>query len=346
MALRFLEGFETRQHGDYFTRLYDPDVTSGSLLSFPEGRKLGFCGRAINFLMQTEPLVDPVENTWIVSFGYFMELASSTSVDVKDAAGTSQFQLAFSAGSTPNTFVIAAKRGSTTLATTAEMQLGMWHYFELKVTVRTSTNGSYELRRNGVNILSASGVNTANTGSDGASVFAFNWGGGATRFDDISICDSTGGVHDDFLGDKAIVGILPTTAGASTQWLPSTGTNVSCVDDPASGPLTDFVSSNIDGDLDLYEFGDTSQVAADGTVDAVMVFLAAEMRNSGSRGLKIRFRSSGGGSTGDSAQFDVTLKGTIRTFAIPFDADPAAVAAWTKAALDGGQFGVLNFVEL
>lgn len=345
MALRHLEGFETRQHFDYFTRLYDPDVTSGAITSFVEGRKVGSAARAINCLLQTEPLVASPENTWIVGFGYYMEQASTTGITVMDASGTAQLSLNFSAGSTINTFVISVKRGSTTLATSAEFLLGQWHYFELKATIRTSTNGSYELRHNGVNILSASGVNTANTGVDGASVVSFNWGGAVTRFDDIYICDDTGAAFNDFLGPKAIVGSLPTTAGASTQWTPSTGTNVSCVDDPASTPLTDYVASNIDGDLDLYNFADLSTVAADGTVEAVMIALSAEMLNAGSRGLKVRFRNAGA-ATGDSAQFDVTLKGTIRTFPIVFEEDPAGVTPWTKTAFDGGQFGPLNFVEL
>lgn len=345
MALRHLEGFESRQNFEYFTRLYDPDVTTGAITSFVEGRKLGSAARAINCFLQTEPLVPSVENTWILGFGYYMETAATTGVILADAAGTTQLSLVWAAGSTPNTFTIAIKRGATTLATSAEMMLGMWHFFELKATIRTSTNGSYELKRDGVTILSASGVNTANTGADGASVFSFNWGGALVRFDDIYICDDTGGAFDDFLGDKAIVGSLPTTAGASTQWTPSTSTNVSCVDDPASGPLSDYVASNIDGDLDLYNFGDLSTVAADGTVDAVMVFLSAEMLNAGSRGLKVRFRNAGA-ATGDSAQFDVTLKGTIRTFPIVFEEDPAGVTPWTKTAFDGGQFGPLNFVEL
>jgi hypothetical protein len=345
MALRHLEGFETRQNFDYYTRLYDPDATSGAITNFTEGRKLGSSARAINCLLQTEPLVSPVENTWIVGFGFYMEQTATAAVSIMNASGTAQLSLNWAAGTTPNTFTVSVKRGSTTLATSAEFMLGQWHFFELKATVRTSTNGSYELRRNGVNILSASGVNTANTGADGASVFSFNWGGGIVRLDDIYICDGSGSAFNDFLGDKAIAGSLPTTAGASTQWLPSTSTNVSCVDDPASGPLGDYVASNIDGDLDLYEFADLSSVAADGTVDAIMVFLTAEMLNSGSRGLKVRFRNSGG-STADSAQFDVTLKGTLRTFPIVFEQDPVAAAAWTLSAYNGGQFGPLNFVEL
>jgi len=348
MALRHMEGFETRQHLDYFTRLYNSTATTGAITAFDTGRKLGFSARATNFVFRTEPLVPSVENTWILAFGYKMESASTPAFAIKDAAGTTQLRLRWAAGTTANTFTIAVVRGATTLATSQEFQLGQWHFFEFKATIRTSTNGSYELRHNEAVVLSASGVNTADTGADGASVFEWNFGGsgiGFANLDDIVIMDNTGSAFNDYLGDKAIVGILPTTAGASTQWQPSAGTNVQCVDDPASGPNADFVSSNVLNDLDLYEFGNTTQVASDGTVDAVMVCCSAEMLNAGGRGLKIRFRNSGA-ATGDGPQFDVTLKGTIRTFPVIFEEDPAAVGAWTKAALDGGQFGILNFAEL
>lgn len=345
MALLHLEGFETRQHFSYFTRIYDSTITTGSVTSYPEGRKVGSAAQASNCVMQTVALVSSPENTWIVGFGLHMVSASATTFTIHNAAGTAQLAIVCAAGTTPRTFTISVKRGSTTLATSGEFLMGMWHFFELKATVRTSTNGSYELRRNGVNVLSASGVNTADTGVDGASVVSWSWGGASTRLDDIYICDSTGSAFNDFLGDKVIVGSLPSSAGASTQWLPSTSTNVSCVDDAADNPQTDYVSSNTDGDLDLYNFADLSTVAADGTIDAVMVAVSCSMLNSGGRGLKVRFRDSGG-TTADSAQFDVTLKTEVRTFPVIFEQEPVAASAWTVAGFNAGQFGPLNYVEL
>ena len=212
--------------------------------------------------------------------------------------------------------------------------------------MRTGANGAYELKVDGTTLLSDGSENTADTGADGASIFQFNWGGAVCRFDDIVIADDTGGVHDDFMGDKVVMGILPDGDGASSQWVPSTGsTHSTLVDDTAGTPDdTDYVSSNTDGDVDLYTFGDTSELAADGTLDAVVVFPTAAMFSTGARGCTVRFRTSGG-STADSAQFDVDSK-TLRMFIVPFDEDPVAAAAWTKTALDGGQLGIVDVTEV
>lgn len=344
--IRFLEGFEAHRNGTYFARTYA--TVSGAPTAFPAGRKVGAAAaQATNFTLITNPLVDPIENTWILGFGYFGSGTIATGIGIRDAASVNQLVLQFAAGTTPNSFTIAVKRGSTTLATSAELQANRWHFFEFKATIRTATNGSYELKDDGVTILSAASVNTADTGADGASVFAFDWGGGVgTRFDDIYICDDTGGVHDDFLGDKAIIGALPNAEGATNDWLPSTGTdNSALVDDPSlTEDDTDYVSSNTDGDVDLYEFGNLTELADDGTLDAIMVTPILAMFSSGFRGVKVRFRTSGG-STADSAQIDIESK-TLKGYPVVFDEDPVALAAWTKTALDGGQLGILNFVEL
>ncbi len=343
--LRFLEGFETRQDATYFTQLYES--MAGAFTSFASPRKAGTAaGIATNLTLTTKPLVDPIENTWIVGFGYFAAGTVGTTISVMDAAGTAQLALAFAAGTTANSFTIAVKRGATTLATSIELQMGMWHYLELKATIRTGANGSYELRNNGDVLLSDGSENTANTGADGASVFQFNWGGGtATRFDDIYICDNTGGIHDDFLGDKVVLGILPTADGATNDWVPQTGSdNYAMVDDAANAANADYVSSNTDADVDLYEFGNLTEMADDGTLDAVMVVLSAAMLSSGSRELKVRVRASGG-STADSATITVESK-TTEGFPVCYDEDPVAAAAWTKVALDGSQIGVHNIQEV
>ncbi len=345
MALRFLEGFETRAATDYLTQLYES--VSGSVTSTGSPRKAGNTSfGATNYTLTTKPLVSPTENTWIVGFGYKMMVTSATSVTICDAAGVAQLALVMAAGTTANSFTISVKRGATTLATSIELQMGMWHFIELKATIRTGANGSYELVVNGVSLLSDGSENTANTGADGASVIEFNWGGGAgTRFDDIYVCDDTGGIHDDFLGDKVILGILPTADGATNDWVPQTGSdNYAMVDDTATVPNEDYVSSNVDADVDLYEFGNLDEMAADGTLDAVMVVLSAAMLSSGGRELKVRVRASGG-STADSDTITVTSKTTIG-FPVCYDQDPVAVAAWTKVVLEASQIGVHNIQEV
>lgn len=342
MALRWTEGGESRQEATYFTRAYA--TVAGALVSIAAPRKGGAGSlRATNFTLTTYPLVGSDTNTWIVGFGHYAESIPATTVTVMNASATAQMNLLFLTGATNNSFKIQVKRGATVLGTTAEMSMNQWHYFELKVVVRTSTNGSFDLHDNGVSILSASGINTANTGSDGASVVQFNWGGATCRIDDVYICDDAGGVHDTFLSPQVILRIAPDGDGASSQWITSNGLSAhfNLVNDAANSPSDSTrVDSNTDNDVDLYTFSDTTGLAADGTLTAVMMYPELAMRSSGQRGIKIRFRASGGG-TGDGSELTISSK-TLKIFPVPFDQDPAAASAWTKTALDGGQLGILD----
>jgi len=346
MAIRMTEGFETRQSSTYLARAWQ--TLAGALTAFSAQRKAGNAsGQGTNFTLTSWPLVPADSNVWILGFGYYMNATTCAStVTLMDDTATAQLSLVFATGTTANTFTIAVKRGATTLATTGEILGQSWHYIEFKATVRTGINGAYELKVDGVSLLSDGSENTANTGGDGASIFQFNWGGASCRFDDIVIADDTGGIHDDFMGDKVVMGILPDGDGATSQWVPSTGsTHSTLVDDTAASPDdTDYVSSNTDGDVDLYTFGNLTELASDGTLDAVVVFPTAAMFSTGARGCTVRFRTSGG-STADSAQFDVDSK-TLRMFIVPFDEDPVAASAWTKTALDGGQLGIVDVTEV
>jgi hypothetical protein len=192
MAIRMLEGFETRQSGTYLARAWE--TLAGAITSFTAPRKAGSASaQATNHTLTSWPLVPADSNVWIIGFGYYMNATTCAStVTLMDDTATAQLSLAFSTGTTENTFKIAVKRGSTTLATSIEIQGHQWHYIEFKATVRTGANGAYELKVDGVSLLSDGSENTADTGADGASIFQFNWGGAVCRFDDIVIADDTG----------------------------------------------------------------------------------------------------------------------------------------------------------
>ena len=85
--------------------------------------------------------------------------------------------------------------------------------------------------------------------------------------DDLYLVDLTGPYpFNDRLGNVKVEQLLPSAAGATTQWTPSTGANWAAVDEqPPSS--TDYVGSTTSGQRDLY--ATTDLVSTTGTVLAV-----------------------------------------------------------------------------
>jgi hypothetical protein len=116
-------------------------------------------------------------------------------------------------------------RNNTTIATSAyALPVNSWVYIEFKATIHASA-GSYEVRVNGVNVLSATNVNTMGSSTANINtitlgpvhsaigfVFSNTW-----SYDDFYLCDTTGTKNNDFLGDMRVDTIRPNGAGTNTQ---------------------------------------------------------------------------------------------------------------------------------
>ncbi len=94
-------------------------------------------------------------------------------------------------------------RGSTLLGTSAAacVSVGPWYYVEVKVTCGGGVSGSYEVRVNGVNVLSASGVNTKEGVHDYYTKLKVQGMGAIYDIDCLYFLDSIGASYNDFLGD-------------------------------------------------------------------------------------------------------------------------------------------------
>jgi hypothetical protein len=104
----------------------------------------------------------------------------------------------------------------TSLATsTASIGNNVWHYLEARVTI-DNVAGSYDIYLDGVNILSATGVNTRTTGNSYANAFRFyctnNIGG--TQVDDLYVFDNSTSFNNAVRGDSIV----------ETQWPSSDNT--------------------------------------------------------------------------------------------------------------------------
>ena len=346
MVLRWVEGFETHQVPTQWDRRY---ASRSGQFAIEAGRVFGSAGtlQAPIFIAPSFGLAD----VWGIGFGVRVEaLIGAFSAANLDATpqglylekGTTE-QVHLEIVSNAGSFEVRIKRGSTTLGiTTSTFAYGSWHHFELKVTVHTST-GAFELRHNEANVLSGSGVNTANAGSNQADVFAIRFTTTSTnaRFDDIFVWDGTGSAVNDFQGDAVVEGIEVTGAGASTQWTPSAGSNFDNVNDPGNAGPDDsgaggFNSSDTAAQIDLYAFSDLTQI--DGAIIGVQLDTQLAMASAGSRTVDTKYRDP------DTTVVDIASKAVTSTsydsFHDVMSLNPRDSLAWDVADVNGGQFGV------
>ena len=355
MVLRMLEGFETkRQNATKLTRIYTVTGTP----SYASGRKAGFGAQSNNASILSQQLVNPDENTWIVGFAVrkttepTLGSNSTAGIEIHNAGGEQCNLRMIDAGG--GAYKMELRRGTTVIdTTTGGFVWGSpkaWMYFQLKVTVRTGTDGVYELRSYdylGASTVEFSGatVNLANQATDGADRVKVSWvtdSGASVLIDDIVVMDSTGAKNNDFMARPAVIlGGLPNAEGNQLDWDPSLGGDhwVEVDEGATTSTDTDKVTAQVIGNIDLYNYEDFALINASGTaVLGVQVISTAAMVASGQRTLRVRVRESAAEATG--VNFIVNDL-TLRSFRDLFDQNPTGTPAdWTKTTLEAAEFGI------
>lgn len=343
MVARWTEGFETHQIATQLARKY---ATQSGAITISAGRVFG-SSAGQNALVTVTPSFG-LADIWVHGFG--IRIASQqTALNTggqgfyfeKAAAEQCHIEFVNNAGS----FEVRLMRGATQIAiTTSAFAYAVWHYFEWKVTVKGTVNGVYEIRRNGVNVLSGSAVNLAAAGTDQADIWSTRFTsntGTNVLIDDEYVVDGTGAVNNTFLGAVIVEGILPNGAGTTTQWTPSAGSNFDNVDDPGNVAPDDlaaggFNESDTVGQKDTYAFQDLTQVL--GAILFVQLGTQLGMALAGSRNVKTRFRDNGG------TEADIATHAVASTvydeFVDVMDVNPQSAAAWDVTDIQGGEFGV------
>lgn len=226
----------------------------------------------------------------------------------------------------------------TVLATSAPLSLravGKWSYIELSGTVADS-GGRAIVRVDGVTVIDFTG-DTKNGGTSTAIDTVRLQGDytvDCTFFDDWYICDGTGVVNNDFLGDVRVQTLLPTGAGSSTQLTPTgVANNWDNVNDNPANTGT-YNSDSVSGHRDTYAMADLN--AYTGTVFGVQDVIMANRSDSGAANIKAALRSGG------TVYYDATqnLGTSVSAYAAALrEADPATSAAWTVANVNALEFG-------
>lgn len=230
---------------------------------------------------------------------------------------------------------ISAYRGNTLLGTSSNsIGNGVWYFVELKVLTNNST-GTIEVRVNGsvwLNLTSQDTQPGSNAYHNAVRAGIVNT---ASRFDDMYILDGSGSANNDFLGNRKVVALDPTSAGDNTDWTPSAGSNYQNVDDGDEvDEDTTYNETSTDADEDLYAFGDLPGVTT--SVDGIQITSEARV-TAGSMDLSNVIKT---GTTTDAGSADTVTSTSYITSTRVVEQDPDTAVAWTPSGVNGAQFGI------
>lgn len=319
----------------------------------------------------------PEQNTWIVQ-GAFQNSGPMAGAFAQNAGlaffrqGTEQLRMEFvpagalGARQDGQLYFIEVKRGATVLATSAPLFYSEeWTIFQFKATVRTGSNGSFEVRAARVEnqtigafstILSGAALNSADAGVDGADQLEINFEveGGSARWDHVWMMDDQGTINNDFPGKFLLVqGVVPNSNGAQEDWVyqGGQGSGFDALNDPHNSDSDDVgrATSNTVGDIVLMGFQIPGELGAPGfesghpissaaNVQGVIFHHVSGMENSGNRTVSPIYR--------DIA--DVRADGTnvvlnslvFSGFFEVFELEPVTSLAWTAQQTKDMQWGL------
>jgi len=212
---------------------------------FPSAAATCFFGVAINAGVQG------VVNGATVHLGFVRSLAIEPCINL-NASGFWDLRLNSGAGT-----VLATSSGH------APVNTGEWHHYQFKVICHPSA-GTFLMKMDGVTVINYTGQTALSVAGSVEGVRVQVSGTTGNTYDDMWACDAVdatatqGRPNNDFLGDLRIAALIPTGDGASVQWTPSTGTTHATLVDEVPPNTTDFVSSNVAGQRDLYNVTDLS----------------------------------------------------------------------------------------
>lgn len=243
----------------------------------------------------------------------------------------------YAVGTTSGTLLYAARLDVSLIPQspiqtgTTPLVAGVWYYIEVKVTIGDA--GSVDVLLNSVSEISAAGIDTQYQATANADRIVL----GYAKFDDLYICDDTGGALDDFLGDVTCEAILPNGNGTHSDLVGSDGNSVdnyALVDEVPPNSDTDYVKSATPGDIDTYAYPNIS--ATSGTVYAVQPLLFARKDDAGARSICSVARLAGG-TEEDGPDKSI---GETYTYWPDIRTTKPGGGGWTISDVNGAEFGV------
>jgi hypothetical protein len=285
---------------------------------------------------------------WTVGFGFrtsSLTAGNGNNVpfwSLQDGYGNYQLHARYTAGGQIGIYRGGTDGGGGTLLGTtsgAGTLVNAFNFWEFGFLINGAT-GTVTVRQNGAVVLSLTGQNTQSTGNAQASVIQLgtsNNAGGTVNwdFDDLYVQSGSSLQASPFPGDQRIQAILPSGAGASTQFaVTGAATNWQAASDNPPDGDTSYVYSSTPGQIDLYTFG--SLTPTSGTVNAVQTCLYARKDDAGLRTIQPEIRQ-GGVNYAVGSQHNI---GTTYGYYLDMLTTDPTGAAWTIANVNGDQFGI------
>jgi hypothetical protein len=348
MALLWIEGFEgfgtsvdslLASSGDVLARKYANLFGGFSALYLRAGRLSGYSvqGTYNTASALRTPVLPTTADTLIVGVGFKPHASNSAEIRLLRLSGPSGAGVYINHLPSSNEITAYSAAGSLLgTSTGANVTSAAWSYIELKV--KYASAGTIEVRVGGTTVLSLTGVDTR-IGGAGSYNNQVGWSFSATGeyppfFDDLYVCDNSGSLHNNFLGDCKVIAAFPTSDASPNDWTVSAGSNhYALVDENPANDDTDHLESTTSAQKELWGHG---ALSATGAIFGVMVNTDARM-TSGSSSLKMPCKS-GATETDDTAQ-TVTSTSFV-TFTRVLETDPHTGAGWTLANLNAAQFGI------
>ena len=234
--------------------------------------------------------------------------------------------------------LIYITRGTTFLGVASVgFRLNTWHYLELKGVI-DNTTGTYEVRLDGVNILSDTGQDTqGGTNSYINLIQIHRQSSGQELHDDLYLLDSAGLTNNDFLGDIQIQTVNPDGDGNRNDFTRVGGglNNYEAVDD--GDTPDDDTTYNHSAVLDEDELYTHSALAGTfDTVYAISVRNHVRKENAGDRSIRALIRS-------NTNEAESALSGLSTDWLYLdgiFEVDPQGGGAWTETRVNACEMGM------
>jgi hypothetical protein len=230
---------------------------------------------------------------------------------------------------------VSVRRGTANVLATSAVGVftgSAWHYLECEVIV-SDTVGRMTVWLNGVQIVTASGVDTKASASIGtfSSVRLSVVGSGSNGLllDDLYACDDA--VR---LGESRVETLSPTADSGTQQWTPSTGSaNYAMVDELPTNAGTDYVAAATAGLVDKYVMADLSSVP--NAIHGVKSTMFAAKDDLTTRAARLNLTS--GATTANGAALPLTTSYQWQDDL--YLLDPNTAAAWTASGVNALQAG-------
>lgn len=210
-----------------------------------------------------------------------------------------------------------------------------WWHIEVSFDTVGANTVAYEVRVEGVNVLSGTGAVTNNSDISqvlwGLKAFSsrnYNW-------KDIVCWDSTGSYNTNFIGSVSVVSLTP-TSDVNTGWTPSTGTlHYPLVDNSPPVDATDYVTAPFPLPTND-QYGLSNLPLNVTSVKGVMTYVRARKTDGGDGNLQVSMVS--GASVGNGVDRPITA--AYAYWRDLFETNPATSAPWIPGAVDAAQLRI------